>query len=401
MTLDWLKNADRLDAASVRNFVRLIAALNIATLGLLVATSHNGVDGFHHLLGTDFISFWTVGRMLVDGANVYDAVLHIRIQTDYFSSGTGYAAFFYPPVSLFFFLPLGFLPYLPALCAWLLTTGAAYVAAVRLWFRHTGLDWPGWMWLAAFPPVLITITHGQTSFLCAALLGAGAILVRSRWLLAGLLLGLATFKPQFGLLVPIVLVLTGQWRVIASASVTVGAVATLATLAFGSQVWSDWLALSATAQAAMAQGVIGYAKMQSPFAGLMLLGAGASFAYLFQIGVGIAVIGSVIWVSWRREYSLAHASLMLAGAPLMTPFILDYDLVLLAFPLIWLAATGYRPWEKAVSAAVFIAAAFSRPLAITAGIPIMPMLLILFFLTVLRRIACDVPAQEREPLPVN
>ena len=384
MILDWAKYAERLDADSARNFARLIAALNIATLVLLVATSNDGVDAAGHLLGTDFISFWTVGRMLVDGANVYDAALHARIQAEYFSSGTGYAAFFYPPVALFICLPLGLLSYFPALGAWLLTTGAAFVAAVRLWCRRIGFDCPRWFWFAAFPPVLITITHGQTSFLSAALLGTGAILVRSRPELAGCLFGLAAFKPQFGVLVPVVLVLTGEWRAIVSAVATVGLVA------FGSAVWSDWFALSSAAHEAMAQGVIGHAKMQSPFAALVLLGAGLPAAYVCQAIVSLAVVGGVIWASRGREYSPALASLTLAGAPLTTPFILDYDLLLLAFPLLWLAATGYRPWEKAVSAAAFMAGAFSRPLAMKFGIPIMPLLLIVLFVTVLRRITSEV-----------
>ena len=77
---------------------------------------------------------------------------------------------------------------------------------------------------------------------------------------------------------------------------------------------------------------------------------------------------------------------MLAGAPLATPFVLDYDLVLLAFPLIWLATrTDRQPWERLVIALTFAAPAFARPLALSAAIPIMPLVLLVLFALVVRR----------------
>ena len=76
---------------------------------------------------------------------------------------------------------------------------------------------------------------------------------------------------------------------------------------------------------------------------------------------------------------------MLAGAPLVTPFVLDYDMVLTAFPLIWLATRQHRPWERIAVAAVFAAPAFARPLAMTVGVPIMVPLLAALFVLIVRR----------------
>lgn len=76
---------------------------------------------------------------------------------------------------------------------------------------------------------------------------------------------------------------------------------------------------------------------------------------------------------------------MLAGAPLVTPFVLDYDMTLLAFPLIWLAGAGFWPWEKVIAGLTFVAAAFARPLGVQLGVPIMPLVLIAFFVVVTRR----------------
>ncbi|MFD2136193.1 glycosyltransferase family 87 protein [Novosphingobium resinovorum] len=123
---------------------------------------------------------------------------------------------------------------------------------------------PLWLLLLAFPAVPIVVTHGQTAFLVAGLLGAGLWLVPTRPVLAGVLLGLATIKPQFGLLLPIVLLLTGQWRTILAAVLTAALLAAASALLFGGEVWSGWLSASARAEEAMAAGAVGYAKMMSP-----------------------------------------------------------------------------------------------------------------------------------------
>lgn len=54
-------------------------------------------------------------------------------------------------------------------------------------------------------------TFGQNSFLTAALLGGSLLLLDKRPIVAGVLIGLLSYKPQFGLLIPLVLVATGRW----------------------------------------------------------------------------------------------------------------------------------------------------------------------------------------------
>jgi hypothetical protein len=386
MGLDFFRQADWLDAARARAYLRLIALLNLAVPVFLVVTSHGGVDRNGYLIGTDFLSFWTTGHMLQAHQDVYDVAAHTAAQRAFFARDGFHTAFFYPPPFLHFCYPLGYLGYFPALAAWLLTTGAIYVLAVRLWARKLGMALPLLTAILGFPPVLITVTHGQTSFLVASLLGVGAMLVCDRQWLGGLLLGLVAVKPQFGLLVPLVLVLTGQWRAIAAAAVAVVTLG-LAATAYGTDVWPHWLAVTRAAQAAMAEGAVPFAKMQSLFAAARLLGAPAGIAYALQGILTLGVTAAVGWASWRRGYDAGLAALVLAGAPLATPFVLDYDLVLLAFPLIWMTTQGFRPWEKLICALTFIATAFARSLGLEAGIPVTPFILVAFFVIVLRRVA--------------
>lgn len=155
----------------------------------------------------------------------------------------------------------------------------------------------------AFPPVIVTLTHGQTAFLVAALLGGGLLLVEKRPWLAGVLIGLATIKPQFGLLVPLALLASGQWRVIAGAAVSALALAGLSALAFGPQVWADWLAITGDAGSATDSGVIGFGKMVSPFAGLRLLGVPGSIAFAVQGAISLAVAAAMVATCWRRAFT--------------------------------------------------------------------------------------------------
>ena len=70
-----------------------------------------------------------------------------------------------------------------------------------------------WLLLAlAFPAVFVNIGHGHNGFLTAALIGAGLLMLDRRPILAGILFGLMAYKPQFGVLIPLVLAATGRWR---------------------------------------------------------------------------------------------------------------------------------------------------------------------------------------------
>ncbi len=393
MGWDAIRKANWLGESRARGYLLLLALVNAVTLAVLVLTSTNGIDRNGFLIGTDFISFWTSGRMLVAGANVYDTLAHVTAQRQFYTLPGEYTAFFYPPNFLPFVWPLGLMPYFPALAAWLLVTGTAWLASMRAWFRALGLKGPGLVLIAAFPPVIVTLTHGQTAFLVAALLGAGLLLVRDRPWLAGLLIGLATIKPQFGLLVPVALLASGQWRTIASAGAAAIGLAGVAALAFGPQVWADWMAITQTASSATDSGTIGFAKMVSLFAGLRLIGVPSGVAMAVQAGVTLALVAAVAVVSWRRPFTPGLASLVLAGAPLATPFVLDYDMLLTAFPLAYLfargRAEGFADWERITILAVFAGAAFARPLAVSAGLPIMPWLLTLLFVCVWRRVRAE------------
>ena len=301
--------------------------------------------------------------------------VHHAQENAIFGRDTGYAAFFYPPVFLLICLPLGLLPYLAALAAWLVATGAAYWRTVKAWLG----DGFGVMPIFAFPAVLVNAGHGQNGFLSAALFGTGALWLQRRPILAGVCLGALAYKPHLGLMLPVALIVAGRWKTFAAAAVTV-AVAVLASVAlFGVGTWQAFAADSALARATLEQGLVGDGKMQSLFAAVRLWGGPLWLAYGAQAVLVAVVVGALIWLQRRAPNSCAEGPAMIVAALIASPFLLDYDLVILAVPLAWMlregARTRFLDWEKTVLAAAFVLPAVSRMLAMEARLPLAPLVM--------------------------
>ena len=108
-----------------------------------------------------------------------------------------------------------------------------------------------------------------------------------------------------------------------------------------------------------------YYKMQSVFAAARLLGSGLVVAYTLQALVAIGAAAAIVWV-WRQrtgDPDMKSAALM-AATPLSTAFIFDYDLMLLAPAIAWLARKGVTdgalPYERTTLFAAFMAPFVSR-----------------------------------------
>ena len=158
---------------------------------------------------------------------------------------------------------------------------------------------------------------------------------------------------------------------------------------FGPAAWLGFLADSGLARASLEQGLVGDAKMQSAFAAARLFGAPVALAYALQLATAAAAAAGLVWLQRRAPNSAAEGPAMIVAALVASPFVLDYDLVILAAPFAWLvsegARTGFRDWEKTTLAAAFVLPAVSRMLAAQAHLPLAPVVLGAVFLLILRR----------------
>ena len=405
--LHQLREALWLDPSRALACARVLAWASVLSVAALMLLTRGGnmPDPWGRPLAPDFVSFWTAGKLALAGApgSVWDPVMHAAAEVVTFPPAAGYNkayyAFFYPPPFLLICLPLALLPYGIAVTMWLATTGAAYIVTIRALLPPR---WPGLLVAVAFPAALINTAFGQNGALSATLLGAAALQLERRPRLAGACLGVLCCKPHLALLVVPALFVARRWRALAWAVGAAAALCLVSLAVLHEVAWRGFITNLAVAQEALQGGGVGFAKMVSPFAAARLLGVGPTGAWITQVIVsGIALLILLSVVRWRPG-AAAEGAALAAAACLATPFLLDYDLMLLAVPLAWVAAeaerSGYLPWEKLVLAAVFLLPLVVRPIATLAGVPIAPPLLIALLWVVARR-ASAVPAPGR-PKPV-
>jgi len=363
----------------------------VVALGMLFLTGHGTVDAFGRPLGTDFSSFWTAGRMALEGhaAAAYDWPSHMQFQLQ----THGVELFFpwsYPPIFLLVAAALATLPYLASLAVWQGLSLLASFAALRaiLPGRQAVLMGLG------FPAVLICLGHGQTGFLTAALLAGGLAALPRREVVAGILFGLLAYKPQFGLLLPIVLAVGGHWRAIFAAAATVLVTCGAAWLAWGWPVWQAFLdSIPLTRTIVLEPDSASFEKFQSAFAWMRLWGEPLAVAYGLQAAVTAAALVGCVW-AWRGEASFRlKAAALLTGTLLSSPYVLDYDFVVLGMALAFFVAeglqSGFRPWEKTVLALAWITPVAAREIAKVLYLPLGLFMLAVLFALILMRIRAE------------
>jgi hypothetical protein len=394
-----LRAADWLDALRARRWCQILGFVSAAGVLGWIALSRGGLDINGKPLGTDFVSFYAASKLALAGhpAQVYDTASHLAAQTGLFDRDIGYSAFFYPPLYLLICLPLALLPYLASLALWQGATLLLYLRAVGGFLRGRAMLLP----MLAFPAVLQTLGHGQNAFLTTALFGGAILVQKRRPVAAGVLFGLLAFKPHLGIVIPFALIATRRWKTFVAALLTVLAFAVLATLAFGADIWAAYSAASPLALRVLKEGLVEAYKMQSVYAAVRVVGGGSDLASAAQAVVSVGAIAAMAIVLRRRANDDGPNPLMAVAALLASPFLLDYDLTLLAVPLAWLMneARGkhFLPYEKIVMFAAFVLPMVSRSVGHLAHLPLGPPIIAALFFCVARRTLA--PADEGEALP--
>jgi alpha-1,2-mannosyltransferase len=384
-----LKQGDWLTPDRIRNYsIILVAAYAIAIVAL-IATSHGGVDYAGRPIGTDFSDVWSAGRLALQGAptSAYDPHAQFAAQQLAFHRpDIPYYGWAYPPFFLLLASLLAFLPYAVALAVWQGVTVPLYLATLRA----ISPRWETLLLGLAFPAVFVDLTHGQNGFFSVALMAGGLVILDRRPLVAGVLFGLLAYKPQLGLFLPLVLAVTGRWKTFASAAATVAVLMGLTAAVFGVDIWRAFIdSTHFTRTVFLEQGDTGFYKLQSAFAAVRLWGGSVQLAYAIQGGVTVASALAVtaLWRS-QADFRLKAAGL-LAACLLATPYCLDYDLVLLAPAVAFVAAVGlergFRPYEISVFALAFAAPISTRFIARAALIPLGLLVTAALLILILRR----------------
>ncbi len=428
----------RTGAFVTRERMRLVAlAVLFASavgFGFILLTSNGQTDYQGRPIGTDFSNVYAAGSYVLDGRpeKPFDPpAQHAREQT-IFGAATPFYGWHYPPFFLFVAGLLALMPYGLALAVWQAVTFGLYLLAIRAVLippptgeggrqsrpgggNATSITPPvsslreeapfpfgrrikhDHLWLllaAAYPAVFINLGHGHNGFLTAALVGAALVCLDCRPLLAGILFGLLAYKPQFGLMIPLVLVASGRWRAFGAAAATVAVLALVTTLAFGPQVWNGFLASTHfTRVVVLEAGETGWHKIQSVFSWVRMWGGPVALAYAVQGAVTLAAAAALVWL-WRSDaaYPLKAAALAIA-VMLATPYSLDYDMMVLAVAIAYLAADGlargFAPCEKSALAFLWLVPLVARSVAELTLVPLGVIAMLAVFALTLRRAAVD------------
>lgn len=303
----------------------------------------------------DFISFWTASFFVLQGSAIeaYNYPLVTDYQLETFNQGG--LPFLYPPTWLMVISPISMLPYRPSALLFEALQVIALAMACGYLLRDRAILWI----LIVFPTVISGIIHGQNAVLNTALLaGALGALDRDRPVLAGILIGLLSYKPQLGILIPIALLAGREYRAFASAAVTTVLFAGTSWVVFGTEVWRAFIETISFASSWLESGQTPANKYASILGWLRQFGVGNTAGMIVQVGFALASIGAVIW-SWRRDLPMSlKGSMLVLGTCLSTPYLLDYDLALLVIPVLLLIQQaneeGYLSFEKlGIALAVF------------------------------------------------
>jgi len=352
------------------------------------------VDGTHFVLGRDFLNSWMGGRSVFGAgpAAWFDAVAYNAALRDLL--GTPYAEHFwsYPPHILLFIWPLGLMPYLPAYVAWCALGIALYLLASSPVISRERL-----LFLAVAPGIAVCVFFGQNGFYTAALLIGGLVCLDRRPVLAGILFGILTVKPQLGLLLPVVLLLERRWLTIAVAAATTAALVAATALLFGWHVWIEfWEKVVPQQQWLTAHGGgLLFEMVSSVYFGARLINLPESVGWVMQGIVAALAFAALVWTYWkRRDWALSLAFLVTATF-LVTPYILNYDMVVFGFVVALLRDRA----DNSKADHYLLIAVWTLPvtmmMAAAAWIPLAPIVLIAFACRLIWRLAqserCEVP----------
>jgi arabinofuranan 3-O-arabinosyltransferase len=333
-------------SGSLRHVLELVGFATTLAYALLLGTcvfqGYWLIDAAGRPIDYDFVNVWAAGSLTLAGtpAAAYDWTAHRAVEVAGIGHDFGgYYGWHYPPPWLAPAALRALLPYIPAMVAWLALTLPAYLATVR---AIVGERFAVVM-ACAFPGVLWNITAGQNGFVTAALIGGMLVNLDRAPLVAGVLLGLLTYKPQFGILFPLVLACDGRWRVLAAAAVTAGALVVASLAAFGAESWHAFFTwMPVTSAAVFEDGRAGLNKLQSLAGVVRWLGGSTAVAMTAQAVLIVGASAALIWLNRRAVDPGIKAAALAVAALLATPYLYIYDFPVLAIPLAFVLRIGLR-----------------------------------------------------------
>jgi alpha-1,2-mannosyltransferase len=354
-------------------FFKIALAMGVMVAGLEIGYliySPLPYDPVGYMVGRDFVNTWIGGQLALTGdpSAYFGPQAYNRLLGEIFGPGYPRHIWSYPPTFLLFTWPFGLMPYMPAYILYSLIGLITYLAVAS----EGELNADRLLLLILSPAVIVNIWCGQTGFFEAALLIGGLVSLERRPILAGVLFGLLTIKPHFGLLLPIVLVLTGRWRMIATAGATAAVLVLAATLAFGPHVWTAYVNDAMPTQGEVIAKSFEHfmAHMPTAFMNARVAGFSIPVAIAAQALLSALAVAAVVWTFWRRRDRDLSNMLLVTVTFLATPYAFNYDMVVFGWVALKLMERNdTEAWDYVLMLAVWATPFLTIPAGM-AGLPI-------------------------------
>lgn len=324
------------NAEFLRALAILGGALFVLTLVSYLLTT-NWTDAFPRdkatlVLGRDFLNLWMYGVAALepDSSRFYDLVTYNHELANMLGPGYPGQNWPNPPTALVVMAPFGVLSYFPALLAWFSVSGLAFYLASR---REVG-DWRTLAIVLVSPAALMCVLSGQSSLLTTAALLAIFAWLDERPIMAGVLIGLLTVKPQLGILFPFALIASSRWKVFFAAAATALALFAASVAIGGIGGWQDYITKALPLQREVLQDAAGTAMPFQPSIFMNIRGVvGNHVGEIVQFAFTLAAITAVAAAfRWRRSGDPRMLqALFFACTVSASPYMGAYDLLPLTF----------------------------------------------------------------------
>ena len=290
-----------------------------------------------HQPANDYFAFYSFSSFIerYPAASIYDTHLLERLQAGLHGR---FLPYLYDPEMLLLVWPLAHLPYVVGWLCWIGIGLVPYVAVTGYFDRNQA----AMIASVVAPSTLWTSLCGQTALFGAALMFGGFRLLPGRPVLAGLLFGLLTYKPQLAVLVPLALVAAAQWRCLMAMCASAAAFVLASAFVFGLSTWLAWLHdLPSLGRMIAHDMLIICPLMTTVTSNLLVFGVSTGDAHLVQLLAAAA--GCVaVWGSLRRGVTMLGAAAVAVATFLVTPYAFAYDMPLLTAAVIAVASDCYK-----------------------------------------------------------
>jgi hypothetical protein len=360
--------------AAVDTFFKLAFAVGVVVacleLGYLL-TSPLPYDPVGYLVGRDFVNTWLGGKLALTGdpAPYFGIDAYRKVLADNFGPSYPLHIWSYPPHLLLFTWPLALMPYVTSYIVYCVLGLILYVVVVNEGGRRAD----HLVLLLLAPAVTINIWTGQNGFVTTALLIGGLQQLDRRPILAGVLFGLLSIKPQLGVLLPLMLAMTGRWRTIVAAAATIAVLFAATMLAFGPNVWTAYVNDAMPTQTKVVfEGFSHYmVHMPTAFMNAKVAGLPTSVGLSIQAVVSAATVAAVVWTFWRRRDPVLSNALFVTAVFTVTPYAFNYDMCVFSWVIIKLMdRTDNDAWDYWIMLAVWAVPFLTVPMGIAVFFPL-------------------------------